>query len=103
MAYDDQKGYKEFWEWRGIAMPASDHSSLMEFGKEQGWWEEFDHIGPIRRWYIDVKKFATWAHLLADLKFFPSVAQARKAGHGKPVVIGEFKMFKGREKFIIED
>lgn len=113
MAFNEWKAYENFWASRGVKVERlpdvlddqfwkREHLRRMECGKRYGWWDEYDDVGPIRLWYVDVQKFPTWAHLLAANGFFPSISQARKAGHDKPLTVGEFRLFKGREKFIVE-
>jgi len=77
------------------------HDKQMQFGINNGWWEEFDHKGPIRVWYISIEQFNNWPSVLVNCGLFASKSEARKNGHNKPLEIGTFLLFKGREKFII--
>lgn len=44
-------------------------------------------LGFIKVWVGDRTK--TMAHVMADLEFFPSVSQAKKAGWDKPIQFGK--------------
>ncbi len=68
----------------------------LEHGKRQGWWDDHDGENPIKRTKIQFEEWKeqTMAHVMAHLKWFSSVSQARKNGWDKPVEKGIFKVAK---------
>lgn len=94
----ERKSHSKFW--RGNR--PSNHEEMMKFGFDNKWWDKWDDKGPIREWFIDVNKFKFWSQLLCELEFFDSVSNSKKAGWDKPITTGIFKLFKGREIFIVE-
>jgi len=65
----------------------------MELGVRAGWWEDWNPAGP-----IDFPQTFTMtqfgdepqlAHILVELKVFPSLTQARKNGFDKPLTPGD--------------
>ena len=77
------------------------HEEMMLFGVDQGWWEFYDDVGPIRVWIVDINIAKFWSQLLTKLGFFKTVGEAKRHGWIQPVTEGTFRHFKGREKFHI--
>jgi len=96
-----ERSHRELWANLGCEPPRT-HDDIMRFGQKQGWWTEFDDKGPVRVWYVDSAKFKFWSQILVELGFFKSIAEAKNRGWNKPLEIGTFVHFKGREKFIVE-
>jgi len=65
----------------------------MELGVRIGWWEDWDQAGPID--FPQTFKMSQFgdepqlAHVLVELKIFPSLTQARKNGFDKPLTLGD--------------
>ena len=73
----------------------------------EGWWE-LDEDGniaaPPQKFKIsDFPENAVMAHVVAAAGIFPSVSQARKNGHDKPLVAGEFVLTKKKIRIIVVD
>ena len=72
---------------------------LLAYGKTLQWWDDYTDEGePLKYHTAKVSDYSnkTMAHLLSDLKFFPSVGQAKKNGWDKPVVSGIYKIGKNK-------
>lgn len=50
---------------------------------------QFIELGFVKPWISDGNKVKTMAHVMCDLGFFPSVAQAKKSGWDKPIPLGK--------------
>lgn len=73
----------------------------------EGWWE-LDEDGnmaapPFKFKISDFPENAMMAHVVTAAGIFPSVSQARKNGHNKPLVAGEFVLTKKKIRIIIID
>lgn len=68
----------------------------MEHGVRQGWWRGWTAQGPWRPCVVAAAEFAgrTMAHVMAELKLFPSAGQARKAGWDGDVAPGLHRVGK---------
>lgn len=67
-----------------------------EHGVRQGWWRGWTQQGPWKPRQVLAADFEgrTMAHVMAELKLFPSVGQARKAGWDGPVAAGLHRVGK---------
>jgi len=65
----------------------------MELGVRMGWWEDWDRNGPVDATQtFRMSQFGDepqLAHILVELKIFPSLTQARKNGFDKPLTLGD--------------
>lgn len=70
----------------------------MEFGVSQGWWEEYDDIGPFKTIRVDSSNYTNkkMSHIMVDAGLFTSLNQARSAGWDKDVVVGRHLIKKRR-------
>jgi len=97
--------HRELWAGRLKTKPPRTHLEMMQFGVDQGWWEEYDDKGPIK---VHMASIEAWrgsyrSQLLADLGLFDSVGDARRAGWTQKIQGPEtFSLFKGRVKVVIE-
>lgn len=68
----------------------------MEHGRRQGWWRGWTEKGPWQPRRVAAADFAgqTMAHVMAGLKLFPSVGQARKAGWDGAITPGLHRVGK---------
>lgn len=70
----------------------------MEVGRRKGFWEDWDENGPIANAAVfkqdQFGPEGQVAHILVELKIFPSLTQARKNGFGTPIQPGEFVFTK---------
>jgi hypothetical protein len=72
---------------------------LNELGVRWGWWDDYTDDG-IQIKYQNIKASdyldKTMAHIMSDLKIFPSISQAKKNGWDRPVSIGIYKVGKSK-------
>jgi len=77
------------------------------FGSEQGWWEIDDNgqmVGPAIKFKLsEFPENALMAHVVAKLGIFPSVGQARKNGHDKPIELGLHIFTKKKIRVVVEE
>jgi hypothetical protein len=68
----------------------------LEHGARQGWWRGWTNQGPWQPRRVRVQDFAgqTMAHVMAALRLFPSVGQARRAGWDGAVAPGLHRVGK---------
>jgi hypothetical protein len=84
------------------------NSINMKTGQISGWWESIDERGnpvpfPIIVSVSDFGPKDTMAHVLAKLEIFPSVGEARKNGHNKPIKLGEYFLMKRTKRILIQE
>ena len=73
----------------------------------EGWWDLDDDgnmiAPPLKFKRSDFPENAVMAHVVAAAGIFPSISQARKNGHDKPLVPGEFVVTKKKTRIIVLD
>ena len=74
----------------------------MVFGAQQGWWTDWDEIGPFKTIKMNVAEHPTLAHAVVAIGMFTSVTQARKNGWDKPMEAGKFTFKKRRVVLTVE-
>lgn len=75
------------------------HNEHMQHGAEQGWWDRWDDVGPLKT--VRVAAGQQWDKVAVDNGIFTSFNQARKNGWFGPVADG--RLAKGRRiLFLVE-
>ena len=100
----------KFRHWQQLAFlkRLKEEANLAKIeGWLEGWWEldeDGNMAAPLKKFKIsDFPKNAVMAHVVAAAGIFPSVSQARKNGHDKPLVTGEFVLTKKKIRIIVVD
>jgi hypothetical protein len=112
---DDDWG---FWGWFQSGEPRTKEDWLgqvklqaregIKRGEKIGWWDIDSNGDPQRKADrisiadMQAQNKTLMAHLMVDLGFFPSVAQARKNGWDKPLELGRHELGPRKKRAIVE-
>jgi hypothetical protein len=82
-----------------VTSPDWSHEDHMKFGQSQGWWDEWDHVGPFKTITMrrcDFNERDTMAHVMVKADQFKSINEAKNAGWNKPITHGNHALKKRR-------